>query len=108
MKREESRIGCFGMIPEKRRDKLAALKKAIREGAYKVKAEEIAEKILKERLFELALTLYNQKYQKCRNNSIAWPGNKANNLSLKSGKKEEPLAEMKTYSTFSRGTLRPA
>ncbi len=58
MKPEESRKGCFGMIPEKKRDKLAVLKKAIREGAYKVKAEEIAEKILKERLFELALTLY--------------------------------------------------
>jgi anti-sigma28 factor (negative regulator of flagellin synthesis) len=68
MKREERRKGCFGMIPEKRRDKLAVLKKAIRDGAYKVKAEEIAEKILKERLFELALALYTHKYQKCRNN----------------------------------------
>ena len=37
------------------------LKKAITEGAYKVKTEDIAEKILKERLFELTLTLYNHK-----------------------------------------------
>ncbi len=46
---------------EARKDKIAMLKKAITEGAYKVKAEDIAEKILKERLFELALTLYNHK-----------------------------------------------
>ena len=68
MNREESPKFCFRVIPEKRRDKLALLKKAITEGAYKVKAEDIAEKILKERLFELALTLYDQKYQKRRNN----------------------------------------
>ena len=68
MNREESPKVCFGVIPEKRRDKLAVLKKAITEGAYKVKAEDIAEKILKERLFEFALTAYNQKYQNCRNN----------------------------------------
>lgn len=68
MNREESPKVCFGVIPEIRRDKLAVLKKAITEGAYKVKAEDIAEKILKERLFELALTAYNQKYQNCRNN----------------------------------------
>ena len=68
MNREESPKVCFGVIPEKRRDKLAALKKAITEGAYKVKAEYVAEKILKERLFDLALTAYNQKYQNCRNN----------------------------------------
>jgi len=73
MNREESTKVCFGMIPEKRRDKLAVLKKAIREGAYKVKAEDIAEKILKERLFELALTLYNHKYQKCRTTNLS-PG----------------------------------
>jgi flagellar biosynthesis anti-sigma factor FlgM len=47
--------------PEARKDKIAMLKKAITEGSYKVKAEDIAEKILKERLFELALTLYNHK-----------------------------------------------
>ena len=68
MNRDESPKVCFGVIPEKRENKLAVLKKAITEGTYKVKAEDIAEKILKERLFELALTLYNQKYQKRRNN----------------------------------------
>ena len=44
------------VIPEGRKNKLAVLKKAITEGAYKVQAEDIAEKMLKERLFELALT----------------------------------------------------
>jgi len=39
MNREESSKICFGLIPEKRRDKLGALKKAIREGTYKVKAD---------------------------------------------------------------------
>jgi len=68
MNREESPKVCFGVIPEKRRDKLAVLMKAITGGAYKVKAEDIAEKILKEQLFELALTAYNQKYQNCRSN----------------------------------------
>jgi flagellar biosynthesis anti-sigma factor FlgM len=43
--------------PELRKAKIAVLKKAITEGAYKVKAEDIAEKILKEWLFELTLTL---------------------------------------------------
>jgi anti-sigma28 factor (negative regulator of flagellin synthesis) len=68
MNRGESPKACFRVIPEKRRDKLGVLKKAITEGGYKVKAEDIAEKILKERLFELALTAYNHKYQNCRNN----------------------------------------
>ncbi len=68
MSREESPKVCYRVIPEKRRDKLAVLKKAIREGTYKVKAEDIADKIIKERLFELALTLYNHKYQKGGNN----------------------------------------
>jgi hypothetical protein len=68
MNRDESPKVSLGVIPERRKGKLAVLKKAITEGAYKVKAEGIAEKILKERLFELALTLYNQKYQKRRNN----------------------------------------
>jgi hypothetical protein len=82
MNREGSPKVCFGVNPENKRDKLVVLKKAISEGAYKVKAEDIAEKILKERLFDVALTLYSHKYQKCRNNqSIAWPGNTANNLS---------------------------
>ena len=47
--------------PELKKDKIAMLKKAITEGAYKVKAEDIAEKILTERLFELTLTLHNHK-----------------------------------------------
>lgn len=68
MNREERPKACFRVIPEKRSDRLAVLKTAIREGSYKVKAGDIAEKLLKESLFELALTLYNQKYQKCRNN----------------------------------------
>jgi anti-sigma28 factor (negative regulator of flagellin synthesis) len=60
MNREETSKVCPGMI-SKKKDKLAMLKKAITEGAYKVKAEDIAEKILKEGLFELTLTLYNHK-----------------------------------------------
>ena len=68
MNREESPKFWLGVLPDYRRHKLAVLKKAIREGTYKVKAEDIAEKILKERLFELALTLYNHKYQKGGNN----------------------------------------
>ena len=61
MNREETSKCCSGVISEKRMDKLAMLKKAITEGSYKVKAEDIAEKILKERLFELILTLSNHK-----------------------------------------------
>lgn len=63
MNRKESPKACVGVIPENRREKLAVLKKAIAEGAYKVKAADIAEKILKERLFELAITAYHHKYQ---------------------------------------------
>jgi anti-sigma28 factor (negative regulator of flagellin synthesis) len=54
-------LEVFEAAPELRKAKIAVLKKAITGGAYKVKAEDIAEKILKERLFELALTLYNHK-----------------------------------------------
>jgi len=43
--------------PELRKDKIAMLKKAIAEGTYQVKAEDIAEKMLRESLFELALSL---------------------------------------------------
>ena len=68
MNRGEMTISCFEVFPEKRRDKLAVLKKAMREGTYKVKAEDIAEKILKEWLFEFALTAYHHKYQDGRNN----------------------------------------
>jgi anti-sigma28 factor (negative regulator of flagellin synthesis) len=61
MNREERSKICFGLIPEKKRDKLGALKKAIREGTYKVKAEDLAEKIIMRRLFELTLTAYNHE-----------------------------------------------
>ena len=82
MNREISRKIRFGLIPEKRRDKLEGLKKAITEGGYKVKAEDIAGKILNGRLYELALTLYDHKYQEYRNRStIGWPKNAANLLS---------------------------
>jgi len=59
MNRKECPKVCFGVIPEKRRDKLAGLKKAIANGTYNVKAEDIAEKMLKELLLELALTRRN-------------------------------------------------
>jgi hypothetical protein len=68
MNLEENPRVCLGVITEKRMDRLALLKKAITEGAYKVKAEDIAGKILKKRLLELALTSYNRKYQTCRDN----------------------------------------
>jgi hypothetical protein len=68
MNREKSPRVCLVVVLKERKDKLAFLKKAITEDAYKVKVEDIAEKILKARLFELALTLYNHKYQKGRDN----------------------------------------
>ena len=43
--------------PGVRKDKIAVLKKAIAEGTYQVKAEYIAEKMLRESLFELARSL---------------------------------------------------
>ena len=46
---------------ELRKDKIAGLKKAITEGTYQVKADYIAEKILRELLFELALNLNNHE-----------------------------------------------
>ncbi len=63
---ERSEIS-LGVTPRKI-DKLAALKKAIAEGAYRVKAEEIAGKIIQRRLFELAMTLSNRKVQQDRVN----------------------------------------
>jgi len=68
MNREESLEGHSGLITEKRKDKLALLKQAVMEGIYKVKAEDIAEKLLKEWLFELALILYNHENRKHGNN----------------------------------------
>ena len=106
MNREGSPEACFGVIPDKKEDKLAVFKKAITGATYKVKAEDIAEKIFKEWLFKLALTLlHNHKYQKCWNNeSISWPGNNAIKLSLTSGQKEEQFAEMKSFEIFANGT----
>ena len=54
------------MIPEGRKDKLAMLKKAITEDTYKVQAEDMAGKMLKELLFELALS--HREYRICRDN----------------------------------------
>ena len=68
MNREESPKFCFGLIPEKRKDKLALLKQAVTEGIYKVKAEDITKKLLKEWLFELPLTLDNYENRRHRNN----------------------------------------
>jgi hypothetical protein len=68
MNREGCPKACFGVIPENKENKLAVLKKTITGAAYNVKAEDIAERIFKEWLFELALTLYHHKYRKCRNN----------------------------------------
>jgi hypothetical protein len=68
MNREESPKFWLEVLPDYRRHKLTMLKKAITEAAYKVKVEDIAEKFLKERLFELALIFCNHKYQKCGDN----------------------------------------
>ena len=54
------------MIPEGRKDKLAMLKKAIMEDTYKGQAEDMAGKMLKELLFELALN--HREYRICRDN----------------------------------------
>ena len=42
-----------------RKDKIAMLKKAIAEGTYQVKAEDIADKMLRESILELALGFKN-------------------------------------------------
>jgi hypothetical protein len=107
MNREESPKLWLGVIPDHRRHKLAVLKEAITEGAYKVKAEDIADKILKGRLFELAHISFNHEYQKCGDNeSISWPRITANNLCLTCGEEYKHLAEMRSFPTFSGGTLR--
>ena len=59
---------CFKINFEDRKDKIAALKKSIREGTYPVKAEAIAAKILKECLWDVVSTLHHHKFQKCRAN----------------------------------------
>jgi len=68
MNQEKSPEICFEMIFEDRKDKIAALKKSITEGTYKVKAEDIAAKILKECLWDIVSTLHHHKFQKCRTN----------------------------------------
>ena len=45
--------------PELRKDKIARVKKAIAEGTYQVKAEDIADKMLRESILELALGFKN-------------------------------------------------
>lgn len=59
---------CFKMIFEDRKDKIAALKKSIREGTYTVKAEAIAANILKECLWDIVSPLHHHKFQKRRTN----------------------------------------
>lgn len=54
--------------PEVRKDKIAELKKSIAEGTYHVKADDIAEKIIKELLSDLALTSNCHEYRRTRNN----------------------------------------
>ena len=39
--------------PDVRKNKIAAIKKAIAEGSYQIKAEDIASKMLKELIFEI-------------------------------------------------------
>jgi negative regulator of flagellin synthesis FlgM len=51
---EKRMFELLEMTPEVRKDKIEALKNAVREGTYQVKAEDIAEKILKEWVQELA------------------------------------------------------
>lgn len=54
--------------PEIRKGKIAVLKKAITEGTYQVIADYIAEIILRELLFELALNLDNYEGRGYKNN----------------------------------------
>ena len=56
------------MIPDERKEKLALLKKTITEGTYKVQAEDIAGKMLRELFFELALTPAYREYRNRRDN----------------------------------------
>jgi hypothetical protein len=64
MNREKDPKVYVLVVVGEREDKLAMIKDAIREGSYQIKAGDIAEKILRARLFEAALTLYARKYQK--------------------------------------------
>jgi hypothetical protein len=56
-------IGIPCETPEARKDKISNLKKAIREGTYQIRADEIATKSLKELLLELALNPKGCRYQ---------------------------------------------
>ncbi len=49
--------------PEARKDKIAALKKVITEGTYQIRSEDIAIKILKDLILELALTPNGCEYR---------------------------------------------
>jgi anti-sigma28 factor (negative regulator of flagellin synthesis) len=55
-------------IPEARRDKISKLKKAIREGTYQIRADQIATKIVKDLLLEFAVSPNVYKSRGCRNN----------------------------------------
>ena len=39
--------------PDVRKDKIAAIKKAVRDGSYRIKSEYIARKMVKELIFEI-------------------------------------------------------
>lgn len=54
--------------PEARKDKISNLKKAIRECTYQIRADEVATKILKDLLLELALTPNACEYRGCGDN----------------------------------------
>ena len=57
-----------GGIPEERKDKMTMLKKAITEGTYQIRVDDIASKYLKDLLLELALTPNGREYRGNRNN----------------------------------------
>jgi anti-sigma28 factor (negative regulator of flagellin synthesis) len=68
MNQEESPEICSEVFFEDRKDKIALLKKSVTDGSYKVKAEDIAAKILKECLWDIVSSLHQPKFQKSRDN----------------------------------------
>ena len=54
--------------PEVRKDKIAMLKKAITEGTYQIRSEDIAIKILKDLILERALAPNVCEYREGNNN----------------------------------------
>jgi len=56
------------VTPEVRKDKIALLKKSIEEGTYRVKADDIAEKMIKNMLSELPLGLNDHGHRRARSN----------------------------------------